>query len=122
MTRTADLAALGAVVIVLIVIFMVARFARGRKASGRGANEGYFGRRRTHDGPDDYYYDRPSNPDDAAPAAGAMTDGEQVLLVPRVDPWRSWCWCECPAGNVDPSATSYGSAGTTGKICRCPCV
>jgi hypothetical protein len=46
--------------------------------------------------------------------------GEPWSWVPRygIAPKHSWCWCRCPAGNVNPLA----GTGYTDKLCRCPCV
>jgi len=86
-----------------------------------------FGRHRTHSGePDDYYawFDRPSPYGAPYGAPYGVSHGMPYGGAPaRVDPQKSWCWCECPAGNVDPAENvPYAAARTTGRLCRCPCV
>lgn len=88
-------------VIIVIIILVIAVAARSPAAQSSEKEKLAFGRHRTHwNEPYDYY--------------GRGFGGLRRRHRPkcRLDPWDSWCWCECPAGNFN----------TTGRLCRCPCV
>ena len=98
-------------VLIAVVIYIAFLCVRSHANRGRMMKDHYVpeGGHRQMRPPDDYYHEV-SNP-------GRMVAG-LMMPDPAVSPRDSWCWCQCPAGNVN----AEGRISSTDRVCRCPCV